>query len=121
STFISAGQTRSRMRIFANDFDRDLLLVDNYIPLTTLLVRRDVFLDLGGFDPAFDLFEDWDFLIRLAQRGDFVRLARITCEIRHIEGSGSITLESPEGSERFRTAKLQVWSKHRALLSDEMF
>jgi len=121
SAFVSAGETHSRMRIFSNDFDRDLLLVDNYIPLPTLLLRRDDFLDLGGFDPAFELFEDWDFLIRLAQRGDFVHVPRITCEIRHIEGAGSITLENPEGSARFRAAKLQVWSKHRALLTDDVF
>jgi LmbE family N-acetylglucosaminyl deacetylase/GT2 family glycosyltransferase len=121
SAFVSGGETRSRMRIFSSDFDRDLLLVDNYIPLPTLLFRRDDFLDLGGFDPAFDLFEDWDFLIRLAQRGDFLHVQRITCEIRHIEGAGSITLDNPEGSERFRAAKRQVWSKHRALLTDDVF
>ncbi len=121
SAFVSGGETRSRMRIFSSDFDRDLLLVDNYIPLPTLLLRRDDFLDLGGFDPAFDLFEDWDFLIRLAQRGDFLHVSRITCEIRHVEGAGSITLDNPEGSAKFRAAKLQVWSKHRALLSDDVF
>jgi LmbE family N-acetylglucosaminyl deacetylase len=121
SAFVSAGETRSRMRIFSTDFDRDLLLVDNYIPLPTLLLRRDDFLDLGGFDPAFDLFEDWDFLIRLAQRGDFTHVPRVTCEIRHVEGAGSITLENPEGSARFRAAKMQVWSKHRALLTDDVF
>src|SRR5436190_2796592 len=121
SAFVSGGETRSRMRIFSSDFDRDLLLVDNYIPLPTLLFRRDDFLDLDGFDSAFDLFEDWDFLIRLAQRGDFLHVQRITCEIRHIEGAGSITLDNPEGSARFRAAKLQVWSKHRALLTDDVF
>ncbi|MFL6248214.1 MAG: glycosyltransferase, partial [Thermoanaerobaculia bacterium] len=121
SAFVSGGETRSRMRLFASDFDRELLLVDNYVPLPTLLLSRDVFLDLGGFDAAFDLFEDWEFLIRLAQRGDFLHVPRITCEIRHIEGAGSITLESPEGTPRFRAAKMQVWNKHRALLTDEVF
>jgi LmbE family N-acetylglucosaminyl deacetylase/GT2 family glycosyltransferase len=121
SAFVSGGETRSRMRIFSSGFDRDLLLVDNYIPLPTLLLRRDTFLDLGGFDPAFELFEDWDFLIRLAQRGDFLHVPRITCEIRHVEGAGSITLDNPEGSDRFRSAKLQVWHKHRALLTEEVF
>ena len=93
------------MRIYARDFDRELLLVDNYIPLPTLLFRRADFLDLGGFDPAFDLFEDWDFLIRLAQRGDFVHVPRITCEIRHIKGGGSIVMANPEGSPTFREAQ----------------
>jgi LmbE family N-acetylglucosaminyl deacetylase/glycosyltransferase involved in cell wall biosynthesis len=110
----------SRMRIFAQDYDRESLLLDNYIPLITLLVPRDTFLDLGGFDKEFDLFEDWDFLIRLSGRGPLTRVPRITCEIRHIEGAGSITLESPEGSARFREAKLQIWRKHAALIDNDV-
>jgi LmbE family N-acetylglucosaminyl deacetylase/glycosyltransferase involved in cell wall biosynthesis len=120
SAFVRGGEPATRMRIYAQDFDRETLLLDNYIPLISLLVRRDDFLDLGGFDPAFDLFEDWDFLIRLSRRGDFARVPRVTCEIRHIEGSGSITLESPEGSKRFREAKLQVWQKHAALIDNDV-
>jgi len=109
----------ARMRIYSRDFDRDLLLLDNYIPLPTVLLRRADFLDLGGFDPAFDLFEDWDFLIRLAQRARFTHIPRITCEIRHIEGAGSITMSTPAGSQRFRDAKLQVWRKHAALIDHD--
>jgi LmbE family N-acetylglucosaminyl deacetylase/glycosyltransferase involved in cell wall biosynthesis len=114
-------ETRTRMRLFAQDYDRELLLVDNYIPLPALLVARDTFLGVGGFDPAFDLFEDWDFLIRLSQRGTFVRVPRVTCEIRHFEGGSSVVLAAPEGSERFRNAKLQVWRKHEALLTPDVF
>jgi LmbE family N-acetylglucosaminyl deacetylase/glycosyltransferase involved in cell wall biosynthesis len=125
SAFVRTGpsgarETHSRMRIFGQDFDRQLLLIDNYIPLPTLLVSRQTFLDLGGFDPAFDLFEDWDFLIRLSQKGAFAHVPRVTCEIRHIEGAGSITLESPEGSARFRDAKLQIWKKHAALIDENL-
>lgn len=109
----------SRMRIYSRDFDRELLLIDNYIPLPTVLIRRADFLELGGFDPAFDLFEDWDFLIRLAQRAAFTHIPRVTCEIRHIEGSGSITMSTPAGSPRFREAKLQIWRKHAALIDHD--
>jgi chromosome segregation ATPase len=66
------------------------------------------------------LFEDWDFLIRLSQRGAFAHVPRVTCEIRHIEGSGSITIELPEGSARFREAKLKVWKKHAALIDENV-
>jgi LmbE family N-acetylglucosaminyl deacetylase/glycosyltransferase involved in cell wall biosynthesis len=120
SAFID-GDRRDSLRIYSRDFDRELLLVDNYIPLPTLLFRRADFLDAGGFDPAFDLFEDWDFLIRLAQRGDFVRVPRMTCEIRHIKGAGSIVSATPEGSAGFREAKLQVWRKHAALMGENLF
>jgi len=120
SAFIDGGK-REAMRIYAHDFDRELLLVDNFIPLPALLIRRADFLDLGGFDPAFDLFEDWDFLIRLAQRGEFIRVSRITCEIRHIKGAGSVVLANPESSPLFRAAKLQVWRKHAALMGENLF
>lgn len=103
---------RDRIRVFAHDFDPLLLQFDNYIPLTTLLVRREDFLSAGGFDPQFDLFEDWDFLLRLAKKGSFCRIPKVTCEIRHFAGNPSAVLASPEGSERFRAAKLAVWTKH---------
>ena len=126
STFLSMGGTgnyekHASLRLFGGDFDRELLLIDNYIPLPTLLVERAAFLDVGGFDRQFDLFEDWDFLIRLSQRGDFTHVPRITCEIRRFEGGGSILLASPVGSQRFRDAKLQVWSKHAALIGNDTF
>ncbi len=126
SAFVAVGEsgaheTRSRQRLFDSDFDRERLLIDNYIPLPTLLVRRETFLELGGFDPEFDLFEDWDFLIRLSRRGDLMHVPRITCEIRHIEGSGSVTMASPEGSDAFRDAKLRVWQKHADLVDFDVF
>ena len=126
SSFLSLGGTgnyekHASLRLFGGDFDRELLLIDNYIPLPTLLVERAAFLDAGGFDRQFDLFEDWDFLIRLSQRGDFTHVPRITCEIRHFEGGRSIVLASPEGSQRFRDAKLQVWSKHASLIGNDTF
>lgn len=125
SAFLRPGEsggyeTHSRMRLFAHDFDRDLLLLDNYIPLPTLLIPRETFLDLGGFDAAFDLFEDWDFLIRLSHRGTLLRIPRITCEVRHFEGGSSIVLAAPEGSERFRAAKRQVWKKHAKLIDGDV-
>ena len=126
SAFLAIGdggqyETQSRLRLFAQDFDRELLLIDNYIPLPTLLTEREAFLAAGGFDPQFDLFEDWDFLIRLSQRGDFMHVPRVTCEIRHFAGGGSIVLAAPEGSPRFREAKEQVWRKHASRISNETF
>lgn len=125
SAFVVTGpdgglETRSRQRLFARDFNRELLLIDNYIPLPTMIVSRQRFLDTGGFDPAFDLFEDWDLLIRLSEPGDFTHIPRITCEIRHVEGGGSITMSAPEGSARFRQAKLQVWRKHAELMGQDL-
>jgi len=111
SAFLSDSDSR-RMRIYAQDFDREVLHVDNYIPLPALLFQREHYLSLGGFDSSFDLFEDWDFLLRLAQKGDFLRVPKVTCEIRHFAGGTSVVLAAPEGSEEFRAAKLRIWEKH---------
>jgi glycosyltransferase involved in cell wall biosynthesis len=125
SAFLRPGEngsyeTHARLRLFAQDYDRELLLLDNYIPLPALLVERETFLELGGFDAEFDLFEDWDFLIRLSQRGTFLRVPRITCEVRHFEGGSSVVLAAPEGSPQFRAAKLQIWRKHSALIDHDV-
>lgn len=45
------------------------LLRRNMISTQTLVVRRDVFAELGGFDQALPAEEDWDFALRLAGRG----------------------------------------------------
>jgi LmbE family N-acetylglucosaminyl deacetylase len=126
SAFVHVGEdggfaTESRLRFFDEDFDRDLLLAENYIPLPTLLVRREDFLDAGGFDRDFDLFEDWEFLIRLSRRGDFIHVPRVTVDIRHIDTAGSITMTTPEGSPQFRAAKKKVWAKHAALVTHDVF
>jgi LmbE family N-acetylglucosaminyl deacetylase len=126
STFLRPAEngeyaTHQRLRLFAQDFDRDLLLVDNFIPLPTLLMARESFLAAGAFDPEFDLFEDWDFLIRYSRIGSFLHVPRVTCEIRHFEGGTSAVLAAPEGSNAFRDAKMQVWRKHASLLTTDVF
>ena len=45
------------------------LLESNMVSTQTLVVRRDVFHDLGGFDELLPAMEDWDFALRLARRG----------------------------------------------------
>jgi len=45
------------------------LLMGNMISTQTLVVRRDRFAALGGFDEATTPIEDWDFVIRLAAAG----------------------------------------------------
>lgn len=108
-----------RNRVFAQDYDPALLVLDNYIPLPTVMLPREAYLQAGGFDPAFDLFEDWDFLLRLSRSHRYVRIPRLTCEIRHFEGGDSLILSALSDPSRMREAKKQVWQKHRDLLTDD--
>jgi len=54
--------------MYEGDVFLDLLLMGNVITTSSVLVRRDVFNELGGFseDPAIPLAEDWDLWIRVA-------------------------------------------------------
>ena len=106
---------------YSRDFDPELLLVDNYIPFNTLLIERALFADAGPFDEAFESFEDWDFLIRLAARTPFQHLARVTCEYRHFRGAGHHILgDRPRQRQDFLVNKARVLAKHAGRQNPEL-
>lgn len=46
----------------------DHLLFDNFIPISSVMLEKNLFMEIGGFDPQFSLAEDYDFLLKVAQR-----------------------------------------------------
>ncbi|APZ35200.1 hypothetical protein BOH66_13805 [Microbacterium aurum] len=56
----------------AVDDEADIARRRTGIILPNLMVRTDVFTEVGGFDPALRLAEDLDLLLRVAQRGPVV-------------------------------------------------
>ena len=106
---------------YSRDFDPELLLFDNYIPLNTLLIERRLFDAVGGFDPSFAILEDWDLLIRLSERAAFHHQARVTCEYRHFRGSDHQALgERARERPAFLPTKARVIDKHRARITPEL-
>ncbi len=79
----------SRGLPYSRDFDRGILLLDNYIPFHTVLMAREALERAGPFDLDLPAFEDWDLLIRLSRSTPFVHLARTTCEYRHFLGGAA--------------------------------
>lgn len=61
---------------FLESFDRTLP------PTSTLIARRQVLLDAGGFDPAFPAAQDFDLCLRLARSWPFICTDRITASYR---------------------------------------
>ena len=109
----------SRRLPYSRDFDREILLLDNYIPFHTVLMTREVLEQAGSFDLELPIFEDWDLLIRLSRSSSFVHLARTTCEYRHfLDGatdgpSGGHALGGTASARAdFETLKAKVLSKH---------
>lgn len=101
---------------FNDPFDALRLEFENYIPLNTLMIHRDLFCDVGGFDAAFNLFEDWDLLIRLSRKTRFYHLERVTSEYAVWGKSQQITLLS--SSDQWREAYHAVFNKHFLSLPD---
>ncbi|MFT4863186.1 MAG: glycosyltransferase involved in cell wall biosynthesis, partial [Pseudohongiellaceae bacterium] len=86
--------------VFATDFDRQLLMHDNYIPIHSMLFDSNL-LDHGcRFDASFDIFEDWDFWLQLSQHTDFAHTNIISAFYR--EGGESATASTnAEAEERY--------------------
>ena len=65
-------------RILGGPWRRDFYLRSNYIAIHAALFSRR-FVDAGHrFDPSYEVFEDWDFWLQLAQHGDFAFTGRPT-------------------------------------------
>lgn len=55
----------SRSVVFRQPFNRAKLFYQNYLPIQTVLFRKDA-VGATRFDPEMDALEDWDFWMRLA-------------------------------------------------------
>ncbi|WP_298016953.1 glycosyltransferase [uncultured Castellaniella sp.] len=70
-------------------FDRDKLFIQNYIPVNTWAHPRMAVAEVGNFDTELTAFEDWDMLLRLAQRYPVHRIPRVTAEVRQRVSGGA--------------------------------
>ncbi|HFD79972.1 MAG TPA: glycosyltransferase, partial [Gammaproteobacteria bacterium] len=63
-------------------YSRDRLLVNNYIPINTWAHRRSCLDEIGLFDESLTCYEDWEFLLRLSARHEFMHVPSTTVEVR---------------------------------------
>jgi GT2 family glycosyltransferase len=78
----------------------------------SMIIRREVYSELGGFDPEFFLYsEETDFCLRLRQRGYEIGLVE-DATVRHIGGASESGRDPHEVWTR-RSAGLHLfWQKH---------
>jgi len=75
--------------IFNLDFDPDLLLFENYIPIMSVMFSRNALKGMTDmFCESLILFEDWDFWVRLSRNHLFHHIDRVTAEYRFFGSSG---------------------------------
>jgi GT2 family glycosyltransferase len=64
--------------IHRQPFSRPLLWHHNFMPIQTVLFKRQLFLDHGGFDPELDNLEDWNLWVRYSLKHDFLMIPKVT-------------------------------------------
>jgi len=100
---------------FNEAYDAQRLQYENYIPLINLLIDRKLWLRIGGFDESFNIFEDWDVLLRLSKQVDFYHLDIITSEYA-VWGKNQIT--QAVDSAHWMQAYSQFLQKHIMTLAE---
>ncbi len=107
-----------RLVVYGQAFDPDRLLSSNYISLIGLMHEAT---DLR-FDEEFDILEDWDFLIRLAERERFHRIAKITAVYRVRDDQSNATTTQPWHGAQAEAARRKLFEKHwrRHTLASQM-
>jgi glycosyltransferase involved in cell wall biosynthesis len=105
--------------VYGRPFDADRIVFKNELPLIGLMHRRELAAAAGGFDEAFDLYEDWDFLIRLSRVTRLHHVPVVTAVYRLRDDGSNATLASPWLGERAQAARLALFEKHAALRTPE--
>ena len=96
--------------VFADDFDRDRLRFENFLPLHAALVRRHAVERHGcRFDESLDLFEDWDWWLQLSAHGQFVRVPGVSARYVAAADGGSGVFADQPAAAAMRERLLMKW------------
>jgi len=96
--------------------DSGRLLFKNDVPLIAVGHERALAAEAGGFDESFDLFEDWDFLLRLLRLAEVRHVPDVTAVYRVRAGS-NVTETTPWGSPASQAARERLYTKHFSALT----
>jgi LmbE family N-acetylglucosaminyl deacetylase/glycosyltransferase involved in cell wall biosynthesis len=111
-------EPRVRALQYSLDYDADYLLYANYIPIHTLLLPRELYRKVGGFDENLEYSEDWDFLIRLSAETPFRHVRAVTCEYRVFEEGSGEAGHVAAGAGAFQDARRKIFERYAARRTD---
>ncbi len=74
----------------SSDFNKDRILVGNFIPILCVLHKKDCLQSVGAFDENLATHEDWDLWIRLSRKFEFHHIRKVTVEYSfRLDGSST--------------------------------
>jgi glycosyltransferase involved in cell wall biosynthesis len=91
---------------FGRPYDRAVFEQDDFIPPSAMLFSRAAFLAAGQFDTTIPMCEDWDFLLRLRERGELRYVAGAVGVEYSLRRHAGDNLGSDFGEERRRALDL---------------
>lgn len=97
-----------RHRLKFDPFDRARLLDGNYIPMSTLIHRRTLVDQYGGFDEQLATHEDWDLVLRYTEHRPAYRIPVLAVRKRIVDRNVSTRPSEND----FRRIKAK-WQKSR--------
>lgn len=105
----------NRKHVFEKTFSYQDLIIANYIPLMSLLFAATLLKELK-FNEDFELYEDWDLLIRAAEAQNFLFINKITASYNQW-GASQIAFNSDPSVIREET--LKIYSRHKQRILPE--
>lgn len=71
-------EERDYKLVYNQDFDPEIILHHNFIPIQNVLFDRELYERFGGFDEDLDALEDWDLWIRYSHHTGFLKIPKVT-------------------------------------------
>lgn len=106
-------------RIFSSyDFSYVDLMSSNYIPLISLLFSGEFLKQSGGFDERFNLYEDWDLLLRIGEKFPFHHIRKVTSVYNQWNTGRQIAQSA--AADVINNAFVQIFRNHRHNITPEV-
>ena len=111
-------EIRERKVFSSYDFSYVDLMVANYIPLISILFSSGVLKKAGGFDESFNLYEDWDLLLRIGENFPFHHIKKVT-SMYNQWNKGSQIAQAAE-PQTIHNAFARIFRKHQNKITPEV-
>jgi glycosyltransferase involved in cell wall biosynthesis len=111
-----AGEIEVKKELFSKEFSYDELIFGNYIPFNSILLPREIMNSTNCFDEKLDLYEDWDFLLRIGQKYPFCHIDKLTAKYNQWCRNLQINRRDLDYSESIR---LKIIDKYRDKISSK--
>ncbi len=97
------------IRTYNDPYDPTRLLLENYLPMHSVMFARSLLENGLCFDESLVVYEDWDFWIELSLCTNFIHVNRVTAVYRISRTSGSAVRDGEESALRGLQALLEKW------------